>query len=109
MSIIPRDEFPNRAFQLAYFIHRERKTALEITTRALNKLQLAATAQGKRLYYRLTGRADARKARSKVSMGEPHLLQRLVYVESEEYERRKEAAAQDAQAHPGTTPARPAD
>ena len=26
-------------------------------------------------------------------MGEPHLLQRLVYVESEEYERRKEAAA----------------
>src|SRR6185295_867464 len=109
MSIIPRDEFPNRAFQLAYFIHRERKTALEITTRALNKLQLAATAQGKRLYYRLTGRADTRRARSRVSMGEPHLLQRLVYVESEEYERRKEAAAQNIQADDGAAPANRSD
>jgi hypothetical protein len=77
--------------------------------RALNKLQLAATAQGKRLYYRLTGRADARKARSKVSMGEPHLLQRLVYVESEEYERRKEAAAQSPQLTDGVSPARRTD
>ena len=96
MLTISRDEFPNRAFQLAYFLHRERKTAAEIASRALNKLQLAATAQGKRLYYRLTGRPDTRKARSKVSMGEPHLLQRLVYVESEEYERRKESAAQNS-------------
>jgi hypothetical protein len=113
MTTISTDELPNRAFELAYFLHRERKIAKEIATRALNKLQLAATSQGKRLYYRLTGRLtdgpDARKARSKVSMGAPHLLQRLVYVESEEYERRKEAAAQDSQAHPGTTPARSAD
>ena len=109
MNPISPDEFPNRAFQLAYFLHRERKTALEIATRALNKLQLAATAQGKRLYYRLTGRADARKARSKVSMGEPHLLQRLVYVESEEYERRKEAAAQNPQTNNGAIPARQSD
>jgi hypothetical protein len=94
---------------LAYFLHCERKTATEIATRALNKLQLAATAQGKRLYYRLTGRADARKSRSKVSLGEPHLLQRLVYVESEEYERRKEAAAQDSPSHGGATPARKTD
>src|SRR6185369_497930 len=94
MTRIAPDELPNRAFQLAYFLHRERKTAAEIATRALNKLELAAVAQGKRLYYRLTGRADARKARSKVSLGEPHLLQRLVYVESEEYERRRETAAQ---------------
>jgi hypothetical protein len=109
MSIISREEFPNRAFQLAYFIHRERRTAVEIATRALNKLQLAATAQGKRLYYRLTGRADARKARSKVSMGEPHLLQRLIYVESEEYERQKEAAGLDPQSHSETMPARHSD
>jgi hypothetical protein len=109
MTTISSDELPNRAFQLAYFLHRERKTAVEIATRALNKLQLAATAQGKRLYYRLTGRADARKARSKVSMGEPHLLQRLVYVESEEYERRKEAAANNSQIHSDTTPARQSD
>ena len=109
MPIISRDEFPNRAFQLAYFIHRERRTAVEIATRALNKLQLAATAQGKRLYYRLTGRADARKARSKVSMGEPHLLQRLIYIESEEYERQKEAASLDPQSHSETVPARHSD
>lgn len=103
------EEFPNKAFQLAYFLHRERKTAAEIASRALNKLQLAATAQGKRLYYRLTGRADTRKARSKVSLGEPHLLQRLVYVESEEYERRKEAAAQISQSTNGVKPARRSD
>ena len=109
MNPISRDELPNRAFQLAYFLHCDRKTAAEIATRALNKLQLAATAQGKRLYYRLTGRADARKSRSKVSLAEPHLLQRLVYIESEAYERRKEAAAQDPHAHPGATPARKTD
>ncbi|HEY0350258.1 MAG TPA: hypothetical protein VGC60_19135 [Pyrinomonadaceae bacterium] len=109
MIPISPDELPNRAFQLAYFLHRERKTAVDIAVRALNKLQLAATAQGKRLYYRLTGRADARKARSKVSLGEPHLLQRLVYIESEEYERRREAAAHDPQINSGTTPARQSD
>ena len=109
MITISPDELPNRAFQLAYFLHCERVTAVEIAARALNKLQLAATAQGKRLYYRLTGRADARKARSKVSMGEPHLLQRLIYVESEEFERRKEAAAQNAYAHDEVTPARHSD
>ena len=107
--MISQDELPNRAFQLAYFLHRERTTALEIAVRALNKLQLAATAQGKRLYYRLTGRPDARKTRSKVSVEEPHLLQRLVYVESEEFERRKEAAAQNFYADSGVTPARQSD
>jgi hypothetical protein len=113
MTTIAPDELPNRAFELAYFLHRERQTATVIATRALNKLEVAAASQGKRLYYRLTGRltggSDSRKARSKVSMGEPHLLQRLVYVESEEYERRKEAAARGSQAHPGTTPARTSD
>ena len=113
MNTISPDELANRAFELAYFLHRERKTATEIATQSLNKLQVAATSQGKRLYYRLTGRLtdgpDARKARSKVSMGEPHLLLRLVYVESEAYERRKEAAAQSSQAHAGTTPAQAAD
>jgi hypothetical protein len=108
MITISPDDLPNRAFQLAYFLHRERKTAVEIATRALNKLQLAATAQGKRLYYRLTGRPDARKARSKVSLGEPHLLQRLVYVESEQYERLKEAAGLAGQTN-GAIPARQSD
>ena len=80
MSTTPSDEWLERAFRLGYFLHGDRKTAVQITARAMNKLRLAATAQSKRLYYRLTGRADARKARSKVSLSEPQLLQRLVYV-----------------------------
>src|SRR5437870_873005 len=106
MSTIPPKDLLNRAFRLGYFLHGERDTAVQIAVRAVNKLQLAATAQGKRLYYRLTGRTDARrKARSKVTLSEPHLLQRLVFVESEEYERQKEqnviapASAADRPAH----------
>jgi hypothetical protein len=113
MTRLSQDELANRAFQLAYFLQCEQKAATEIATRALNKLELAASAQGKRLYYRLTGRlrgeAYVRKARSKVSLGEPHLLQRLVYVESEEYERRKEAAAQNPDEGLETSPARQSD
>jgi hypothetical protein len=56
----------------------------------------------------LTGRPDSRKARSKVSLGEPHLLQRLVYVESEQYERLKEAAGVAGQTN-GAIPARQSD
>jgi hypothetical protein len=108
-SKISSDELTSRAFQLAYFLHCDRKTATEIATRALNKLQLAATAQSKRHYYRLTGREDSRKARSKVSLGEPHLLQRLVYVESEEFERLKELAAHNLDAQSHVTPAQKSD
>src|SRR4051812_46299222 len=94
MSKTSADDWLARAFRLAYFLHGERNIAVEIVVRATNKLQLAATAQSKRLYYRLTGRAETqRKARSKVTMSEPHLLQRLVFVESEEYERMREQAA----------------
>ena len=77
-----------RAFQLAYFIHGDKETALNIATEAFAKLEVAAAAQDKRLYYTPTGRAArAERFRTKVSVGELHLLQRLVYVESEPYER----------------------
>jgi hypothetical protein len=77
-----------RAFQLAYFIHGDRETAVKIAAEALAKLEVAAAAQDKRLYYTPTGRAArAERFRTKVSVGELHLLQRLVYVESEPYER----------------------
>src|SRR5215475_5352009 len=80
-----------RAFQLAYFIHGDKETALKIVTEAFAKLEVAAAAQDKRLYYTPTGRAArAERFRTKVSVGELHLLQRLVYVESEPYERRAE-------------------
>src|SRR5215470_8759519 len=82
-----------RAFQLAYFIHGDRETALSIAAEALAKLEVAAAAQDKRLYYTPTGRtARAERFRTKVSVSELHLLQRLVYVESEPYERQAEQA-----------------
>ncbi|HEY7180472.1 MAG TPA: hypothetical protein VIC84_03585, partial [Blastocatellia bacterium] len=80
-----------RAFQLAYFIHGDREAALNIAAEAFAKLEVAVAAQDKRLYYRPTGRAArAERFRTKVSVGELHLLQRLVYLESEPYERRAE-------------------
>lgn len=109
MDHTPSDEWLERAFRLAYFLHGDQKTAGEIAARALNKLRLAANAQGKRLYYRLMGRPDARKSRSKISLSEPHLLQRLVYVESEDYERRKEQAAQTTNDQQNTRAATRAD
>ena len=92
MSELTRvDEWIKKAFQLAYFIHGDKTIARLVAINALNKLEVAATAQFKRMYYTPTGRSDAiRAARSKVSLSDLQLLQRLVYVESEAYERQKE-------------------
>jgi hypothetical protein len=85
------EERIQKAFQLAYFIHGNRTVAKQIAVSAMNKLEVAATAQFKRMYYTPTGRSDsARAARSKVSLSDLQLLQRLVYVESEAYEKQKE-------------------
>jgi hypothetical protein len=85
----------NRAFQLAYFIHRDRRVAIRIVKGAMNRLEVAATTQGKRLYYRPTGRSSMsynQKGgfRNKVTFSEAHLLQRLVYIVSEPYEKETE-------------------
>jgi hypothetical protein len=85
-----------RAFNLAYFIHRDRQPSLLIAMAALSKLEVAAAAQDKRLYYTPAGRppgdAGHHRARTKVAMSELHLLQRLVYIESEPFERKDEQA-----------------
>ena len=87
------DDWLNRAFQLAYFLHGDRKTAKEIALNAMNKLETASNAQFKRNYYTPTGRAEtARATRSRVSMNDLQLLQRLVFVESESFERVKETS-----------------
>lgn len=92
-----------RAFRLAYFIQRNRNAARIIAARALNKLDVTAVAQDKRLYYQPTGRGESRKSRNKVNVGEIQLLQRLVFVESEFFERerekRDEVTARDAIVH----------
>ncbi|MBL8203866.1 MAG: hypothetical protein JNM09_06515 [Blastocatellia bacterium] len=76
------DERLTLAYQLAYFIHGDPIIAKRIAFAALEKLETAILAQDKRLYY--SGK------RNKVSMPELHLLQRLVYAESEGEERRRE-------------------
>lgn len=101
------DDLIRQAFLLAYFIHRDRATSLRIVVRAMSKLEVAATAQGKRLYYRPVGRRLLRstrltRPRNKVLLTEQHLLQRLVYIESEPFERAKEQA-QGTSAHVATT------
>jgi hypothetical protein len=88
-----KDEWLDRAFRLAYFLHGRRETALAIAARAMNKLETASNAQFKRFYYTPQGRADSAKAtRSRVSLSDLQLLQRLVFVESEIFERQREAA-----------------
>ncbi len=88
-----KDEWLNKAFQLAFFIHGERGTAKRIAAAAMDKLEVASNAQFKRYYYTPTGRAEtARATRSRVSLNDLQLLQRLVFVESENFEREKERA-----------------
>jgi hypothetical protein len=84
----------DRAFDLAYFITPDKGTAASITSRAFLKLEVAATAQNKRLYYKPAKRGTRTASdvtRTKISLREDHLLQRLIYIESEPYERAVEA------------------
>lgn len=87
-----KDDWLDRAFRLAFFLHGNREIAKKIAAGAMNKLETASNAQFKRLYYTPTGRAENAKAtRNRVSLGDLQLLQRLVFVESESYEREQEA------------------
>lgn len=82
----------HQALRLAYFIHGDKALALQIVSNALNKLEVAVQAQDKRLYYEPQGRTTTRKARNKINFDEKHLLQRLIYMESEPFEKEKERA-----------------
>jgi hypothetical protein len=89
-----KDEWLDKAFQLAFFLHGDRETAKTIAASAMSKLETASNAQFKRYYYTPTGRAEnARASRSRVSLNDLQLLQRLVFVESENFEREKEKSA----------------
>jgi hypothetical protein len=90
-------ELLHKAFALAYFLHASKEAALQVATAALAKLDIAATAQAKRIYYRPAGSVAGRPVKStgfrtKVSLEELHLLQRLVFIESEPYEKQTEGA-----------------
>jgi len=91
------DELLNRAFELAYFILGDRPASIYVAMAAMDKLKTASTNQGRRLYYTPTGRSAYPAARTKVNLSELHLLQRLVYIESELFERLIEGQRQTVQ------------
>jgi hypothetical protein len=90
----------NKAYRLAYFLHQDKSVAIRIVAAATLKLDVAMAVQSKRLYYIPVGRfarGESRRTdgiRNKALFSDLHLLQRLLYVESEPYERQKERAAQ---------------
>jgi len=92
----------NKAYRLAYFLHQDKAIAIRIVAAATLKLNVAMAVQSKRLYYIPVGRlsrGESRRTdaiRNKALFSDVHLLQRLVYVESEPYERQKERPAQVA-------------
>ncbi len=77
-------ELLQRAYRLAWFLHGDSDVATAIAVEAVAKLEVAVVAQDKRLYYSPSTR------RARVQLNESQLLQRLVYIESEPYERARE-------------------
>jgi hypothetical protein len=86
----PEEDLLQTAFGLAYFIHRDRRIAADISLAAMQKLEVAAVTQLRRLYYKGRGEGSGRPGRFKPSWADRHLLQRLVYFESEKWERLQE-------------------
>jgi hypothetical protein len=87
------EETSTKAFELAYFIHLNRQSALQITKDAWSALSAHLKPQRKRFYYRLRGRSMGGveiKARTKISLEEAQKLQSLVYIRSEHFEKEQE-------------------
>lgn len=86
-----------RAFELAYFIHPNTHVASLIAESALHKLEHSFGRQGRRVVYVPSGRrhghaTPSRALRTKITLSEEHLLQVLVYAESDQWERSSEQA-----------------
>lgn len=102
MNKVSTEQVLNKAYRLAYFLHQDKGIATQIVAAATLKLNVAMASQSKRLYYIPVGRfsrGESRRTdgiRNKALFSDLHLLQRLVYVESEPFERQKERAAQVA-------------
>lgn len=74
-------------FQLAYFIVPDRSTSLRVLTDAMNKLSAQRTREEKRLYWRdkhLKGKI------TRITRQQEDMLQWLIYLESDRYERQQE-------------------
>ena len=81
------DELLNDAFELAYFILGDRTASLYVVMSAVDKLKAASTIQGRRQFYTPIGRSSYPATRNRITLGEIHLLQRLIYVESDLFEK----------------------
>jgi hypothetical protein len=85
-------EYLRRAFELAYFIHANQGIAMCIAEEAWCKLEHTFGRQSRRRYYtpgrqRQTQEGADQALRTKVSFSDDHLLQLLVYAESDYWER----------------------
>lgn len=90
-----RESGINRAFDLANFILDDIRLAEEVAVASVMKLETVARAQDRRLYYKLTGRNNAlhehpSRFRNLVILNDLHLLQTIVYDETEKYEKEQE-------------------
>lgn len=88
-----------RAYQLAFFILGNQEASERIAVEAADRLQVAVVTQDRRYYYIPQGSSRqlsrATGARSKVNFSELHLLQRLVFDETESEEKEQERAGLD--------------
>jgi hypothetical protein len=93
------DDWLATAFQTAFFILDNRDLALRVTGIAAEKLEVAAAAQEKRLYYRPKVDTGSKSSRSKAVFNEAHLFQRLVLTETEPFEKELEGTYCDVPEH----------
>ena len=80
-----------KSFQLAFFILRNRKNALETVKRSLDKFDLQRKKERRRSYWR---KKHLRLWVTKVSKKDSDILQWLTYVEANPYEKQQEDAGE---------------
>lgn len=84
------DDWIEKGFQLAFFLLRDRRAAIETVKAALNQLEIQKMKERKRTYWR---NKNLKQWISKVSKTDSDLLQWLIYSESSREEKRQETGA----------------
>lgn len=80
-------EMCDRGFQLAYFLVRNRSSAIQIVSSAMNKLAARCKQEKKRAFWR---DKYLKRRETKISRADGDTLQWLIYCESEPHERLQE-------------------
>lgn len=84
------DDWIEKGFQLAFFLLRDRRAAIETVKTALNQLEIQKMRERKRTYWR---NKNLKEWIYKASKTDSDLLQWLIYSESSDEEKRQETAA----------------